>query len=305
MGFIDGTSLGECYGHLYKDLKAVSHTESVVNASNVFQQGNEQVLKIFDGMLEDCLLEGSGFLGEENINAFMDAVRQGKRALIVMEHYSNYDLPAFCHLLRKSNNENAQEIAKRLIAIAGMKLTEENPLVATWASAYSRIVIYPSRSLASITDPEERAQEEQRSRAINMASMRALDNARRNGNVVLVFPAGTRYRKGKPETKRGVREIDSYVRLFDIMLPIAINGNCLRISDKDPNNMLADEVWHDKIIYTVGAPIDCKSFRKDVQANLPQDLEDKKQPVVDAIMAILENLHQETEKTRQIDWTTL
>ena len=82
------------------------------------------------------------------------------------------------------------------------------------------------------------------------------------------------------------------------MLPVAINGNCLRISDENPSDMIKDEVWHDKMIYTAGKMLDCKSFRKAVQEKLPEDLEDKKQPVVDKIMEILEDLHNEAEKTR-------
>ena len=61
--------------------------------------------------------------------------------------------------------------------------------------------------------------------------MRALDRVRKEGQAVLVFPSGTRYRPGKPETKKGVREIDSYIRLSDVMMLVSINGNCLRFSD--------------------------------------------------------------------------
>lgn len=296
MDFVDGTPLGVCYAHLFEKLRNLNHSDSVITHENVLQEANKDILKILDGMLEDVLMEGSSFDGLENVNAFLDCVNEGKRGLILMEHYSNFDLPGFSYLLRKSGNKAAIEVAERLVAIAGMKLSEENPMVSAWASGYSRIVIYPSRSLASIKDPEERAAEEQRSRAINMASMRALDNVRKQGKIVLVFPAGTRFRKNKPETKRGVREIDSYIRLSDVILPVSINGNCLRISDKDPKNMIADEVWHDKVIFTAGKIIECKEFRKNIQDKLSQDLEDKKQPVVDEIMNILNIMHDQVEK---------
>lgn len=298
MDFKDGTPLGVCYAHLFNDLKQLSHEAHVITDCNVLQESNKDILQILDAMQDDVLLPGSRVEGLENVRAFLDAVHEGKRGLILAEHYSNFDLPGFSYLLRQSGDEAAREIAERLIAIAGMKLNEQNPMVSAWASAYSRIVIYPSRSLASISDPDERAKEEQRSRKINMASMRALDAVRKEGKVVLVFPSGTRYRKGKPETKRGLREIDSYIRLSDVILPVAVNGNCLRISDNDPGNMIADEVWHDKMIFTAGSVIECKPFRKEVQAALPDDLEDKKQPVVDRIMQILDTLHNETEKIR-------
>ena len=298
MDFQDGTPIDKCYAYLFDELKKLNHSARVVDDTNVLQEANPVILKILDDMLVDTLKPGSCIAGAGNAKEFLAAVNSGKRGIILMEHYSNFDLPGFSYLMRKSGVPELNEIADRLVAIAGMKLSEENPMISAWASAYSRVVIYPSRSLASISDPEERAKEEQRSRKINMASMRALDNVRKQGKILLVFPAGTRFRKNKPETKRGVREIDSYIRLSDVMLPVAINGNCLRISDEYPSDMIKDEVWHDKMIYTAGKMFDCKSFRKAVQEKLPEELEDKKQPVVDKIMEILEDLHNEAEKTR-------
>lgn len=297
MEFENGISLGKCYGYQFKN-KKLSQQDNTVTDTNVLQEANTEMLPLMDSMLKDVLLPGSDLKGQENIKEFLGAVCAGKRGLILMEHYSNFDLPGFSYILRMSGCPEAVELANRLIAIAGMKLNEENPMVNAWASAYSRIIIYPSRSLSSIKDLELRAKEETRSRTINMASMRALDSVRKQGKVVLVFPSGTRFRKDNPETKRGVREIDSYLRLSDVILPVAINGNCLRISESDPKNMLADEVWHDKVFFTAGKVIDCKSFRKDIQDQLPEDLEDKKQPVVDRIMQILEEMHKEAEKGR-------
>lgn len=298
MDFQDGSPLDVCCAHLFSQLKQLNHSASVVDDTNVLQEANPVILKIMDDMLNGVMLPGSCIAGIENVKEFLAAVNSGKRGLVLMEHYSNFDLPGFSYLLRKSGSAELNEIADRIVAIAGMKLSEENPMISAWASAYDRVVIYPSRSLASITDPEERAREEQRSRKINMASMRALDNVRKQGKILLVFPAGTRFRKNKPETKRGVREIDSYLRLSDVMLPVAINGNCLRISDENPSNMIKDEMWHDKMVYTAGKMLECKPFRKAIQETLPEELEDKKQPVVDKIMSILDDIHVEAEKTR-------
>jgi glycerol-3-phosphate O-acyltransferase len=178
-----------------------------------------------------------------------------------------------------------------------MKLNEDNPVVAAFAEAYTRIIIYPSRSLAGITDPETLKREEQRSRVINLASMRALDQVRKQGNAVLVFPSGTRYRPGKPETKRGVREIDSYIRLSDIMLLISINGNCLRFSD-DPHDMLGDVLYRDRVIMTASPVIDCQAFREEAKAWANDEAADKKQVVVDYVMHRLEAMHEENEKGR-------
>jgi len=287
------------YKHLFPVLTRLARGENVITEHNVYQEANLELRKIVDEMLDENLLPNSLLAGQENFKSFLEQVKKGKRGLILMEHYSNFDLPALSYLLRKQGGKVGEEIAERLVAIAGMKLNEESAIISAWAEAFSRVVIYPSRSLAAIQDPEEREIEELRSKKINMASMRAMDKAKKEGKIILVFPAGTRFRKNKPETKRGVREIDSYLRLSDIMLPVSINGNCLRISDDNPSNMMMDEVCPDTVIFAAGPVIECKQFRKDIQEKLPEDLEDKKQPVVDEIMNILERQHNEYEIERE------
>ncbi len=289
---MEGIRLGDKYAHLFKDLAALARAENVIDETNIYQEANKGILKIVDSMLEGVLLPGSRVEGLENVISFMNQVHEGKHGLIMCEHYSNFDLPGLSYLLRKSGVPEAAELADKIVAIAGMKLNEENPMVSAWAEAYSRIIIYPSRSLAAIHDPVKKAEEEARSRKINMASMRYLDACRRNGQVILVFPSGTRYRPGVPDTKRGVREIDSYLRLTDVFLPISINGSVLRISDDDPGNMLHDRVVEDTVIFTAGKPVECKSFRNNILDNLGDGYDgDKKQVVVDDVMRILQEQH--------------
>ncbi len=298
MAITNGKSLKDTFGYLFADLAKLVTAESVITEANVLQKSNKPILNIIEGMVEQCILPGSRLEGMENLSAFLDKIKEGKKGIILMEHYSNFDFPALVYLLLNTGGEVGKEIANRLVAMAGMKLNEENPMVKAWASAFDRIVIYPSRSLASITDPVEREAEEKRSRAINMASMRALDRVRKDGHVILVFPSGTRYRPGKPETKRGVREIDSYLRLSDVMILVSINGNCLRISESDPSNMLADEVHQDKVICGISPVYECKNFRNEVLDTVPEDIEDKKQCVVDKVMEILEVQHDKYEVGR-------
>ncbi len=289
---MEGIRLEDKYAHLFKDLAALARAENVIDETNIYQEANTKILPIIDKMLDEVMLPGSGIKGGENITEFMNQIRAGKRGLVMCEHYSNFDLPGLSYALRHSGNPDAVELAEKIVAIAGMKLNEENPMVSAWAEAYSRIIIYPSRSLAAIHDPAKKAEEEARSRKINMASMRYLDACRRRGQVIMVFPAGTRYRPGVPDTKRGVREIDSYLRLTDVFLPFSINGNCLRISEDDPKNMLHDRVCEDVVTFTAGKPVDCKSFRSNILDNLGDDYDgDKKQVVVDDVMRILQELH--------------
>ena len=126
--------------------------------------------------------------------------------------------------------------------------------------------------------------------------MRAMDGCKKRGQIILVFPSGTRYRPGKPETKRGLREIDSYLRLFDLLLPVSINGSVLRFNPEDPENMIMDIVVPDVVTLTAGKMIECKPFRNKILETVPADHPDPKQVTVDAVMAVLEELHGQEEK---------
>ena len=62
--------------------------------------------------------------------------------------------------------------------------------------------------------------------------------------------------------------------------------------------MLSDIVCKDKLVFTASPVIQCKQFRKDYLATLPADDPDPKQKVIDRVMQILEEQHDEVEKTR-------
>lgn len=127
--------------------------------------------------------------------------------------------------------------------------------------------------------------------------MRAMDDCKKRGEVILVFPSGTRYRPGHPETKRGLREIDSYLRLFDIAILVSINGSLLEIQE-GKEDMLSDFISKDKLVFASSPVIECKQFRTEYLASLPEGEPDPKQKMIDHIMEILENQHNKIEETR-------
>lgn len=299
---MEGKPLGEHYKHYFGELARLAHAADKIDDTNVYQEWNPGTRKIMDSMVEENLLPGSGLGNRENFLEFLNQLKAGKRGLILMEHYSNMDLPVLCYLL-DHDSEEGKDLSSRIVAMAGMKLNEENPIVKAWAEGFTRIVIYPSRSLAAYTDPEQHAAEEAKSRKINMASMRAMDAAKKRGQTILVFPSGTRYRPGKPETKQGLREIDSYLRMFDVMILISTNGNCLRINPETPNDMLSDLVCKDVILMTASEVIACKPFRNQVIESLGEKPEergiDPKQATADKIMELLEKQHDAMEPEYQ------
>lgn len=282
------------YRHLLKGIIERARAENVITDENIYQEANKDIYNYASTLFSDNILPSSELRHIENIIELYKLAQQGKRSMILMEHYSNFDLPSLVYLLERDGGEIGKEIAEKLVAIAGMKLNEDNPYISAFAEAFSRIIIYPSRTLAAITDPDEYKIEEQRSRKINMASIRAMDKQRKEGKIILVFPSGTRYRAGHPETRRGVREIDSYLRLSDVMLLVSINGNCLRLPT-DPADMMGDVVFEDRIIVDTSEIIECKKFRQDIlDAHVHSD-EDKKQVVVDEVMHRLLVMHEKNE----------
>lgn len=279
------------YGLLQKSRNIPKVTEL-----NVYQKANEELLPIIDSMIAENLLSGSEVRNFQNLAQLLEFAKSGSACVLMMEHYSNFDLPCLSYLLRKMGAEG-QAVSDALVAIAGIKLSEANPVVVAFSEAYTRIVIYPSRSLENLKeamkDPKEALAEFMKGTAINRAAMKALAERKKSGDIVLVFPSGTRYRPWEPTTKRGVREIDSYIKGFDKMVAVSINGNILRINPD--GEMLEDLIEKDTVIYNVSPVIDCAEFRENVKKEHHHFGEDKKQAIVDELMRQLDKQHGEVE----------
>jgi hypothetical protein len=287
------------YRDLIMRMMAASRGQTVVSDKNVYQPANLTILPIIDSMITENLLPGSEIRGIDRLKELYAAAKAGEPCLLLMEHYSNFDLPVLHYLLRKSGPEGA-EVADALLAIAGIKLNESNPAVLAFTEAYSRLITYPPRSLEIIKnnykDPKELVAEVMRSTTVNLASMRALFQLKKLGKIVLVFPSGTRYRPWDPSTKRGIREIDSYIKSFSKMVLVAVNGNILRLSSEG-GGMENDMICEDRVVYTASPVIDCAEFRNQVKHDTRMG-EDRKQAIVDEVMVQLDKLHEITERDR-------
>ncbi len=287
--------VGSRYRDLFIAMMSKSRAPAKVTEDVVYQEANPDILPYMDRMVEENLKPGSGIRGFENLEELFGKSQEGQACLLLLEHYSNLDLPAFHYLLRQQG-AIGQGLAESLIAIAGYKLNEEDPAVLAPTEAYSRIVIVPSRSQESIkdSDPKTFMQEMLRSTSINRAASRVIAEKKKSKRVILVFPAGTRYRPWDPSSKRGVREIDSYVKGFDYMCLVAVNGNILRINPQ--GEMIEDLVCEDRLIFTASPVLSCSQFRESVR--ITHFGEDKKQAVADAIMKGLEEMHEAAEEQR-------
>lgn len=276
----------EVFADLAMEMRQNADKPRVIDKHAVYQEANLANRKLIDTMLDTLVLPSSEMIDPQHFDELYRYSLAGESCLILMEHYSNFDISVLSYLLARSGRET---VADAIIAMAGMKLNEDSGFVSAFAEAYTRIVIYPSRSLMSITDTEQLERETRRSREINMAATREMIRRKHDGKMVLLFPSGTRYREGRPETKRGVKEVDSYLKSFDWMVTVGVAGNVLRL---DPEgNMSRDLACRDLILLRASEPVACKSFRDKGRATCP-DGKDPKQHVADLVMQRLDEEHE-------------
>lgn len=283
---------------IYKDIieEMVRNSQGcpVVTDKNVYQEANPANKPLLRRIITDLLLPGSRIEGLEHLAELHGLAQRKRSCLVLMEHFSNFDLPNFYELLEAAGDEG-REIAEALVAVAGVKLNEASRLVLAFTEVYTRVVIFPSRSVRSIKDRLKRTEAETRRARINIAALKTLMSLRRQGRLVLVFPTGTRTRPWDPSTGRGLREIDTYLKYYSNMVLVAINGNTLLPNPN--NNMDEDYPVKDVVRYTVGPVLKCHEFRREALRSNP-DAEDPKQAVADHVMAALTALHAEAEKAR-------
>lgn len=272
-------------------LVANDTNDNELRPDNVMQKGNSKNRAIISKMLDKLLLPGSRINGKENLEELFKLSQSGKSCLILMEHYSNFDYP----LLYKMIDEQLDADAENMFPMAGMKLSVTDKRVAAFSNAYSKMVIFPSKGIDSEKDPEKQKKLRAISGPINMAAMKAITRSKNTGKVILVFPAGTRVRPWAPESRKGVREMFSYIKTFDYICFIGKNGNILPPNESDRMDM--DQPVQDLIILTAQKPIKGRAYVKSILADMPEG-EEQKQYVVTKVMKHLFALHDSVEASR-------
>lgn len=284
-------SIMDTHGDIVAELVKNDTGDNGFRPDNVVQKGNPKNRAIISQIMSHLLLPGSRIEGKEHIEELFRLSKEGKSCLILMEHYSNFDYPLLYKMIEEQLNADPEE----MFPIAGMKLTETDHRVAAFSNAYNKIVIFPSKSIESEKDPEKQKELRAISGPINLAAMKALTKEKNNGKVILVFPAGTRVRPWSPESRKGVREMFSYIKTFDYICFIGKNGNILPPHESD--NMDMDIPVKDLVILTAEAPIKGRAYVKSVVENMPEG-EDQKQYVVTQVMKHLFDLHDRVEVER-------
>ncbi|MQY77318.1 MAG: hypothetical protein GH155_06800 [Spirochaeta sp.] len=177
----------------------------------------------------------------------------------------------------------------------GSKLSETSRVVRSFSEIFTRVVIIPKSASHDLKDPQELKAISEKRKHINMAALKTLFRLRKSGRIILVFPTGTRYRPWDPESKRGLKDIYSYLKSYTNMVLIAINGNVLIPQKK---SMIEDLVAHDIMLYTVSRVYACRKFREKAREMAPEGV-DQHQFVVDRVMEELGRIHGQAEEIRR------
>ncbi|MGD0726131.1 MAG: 1-acyl-sn-glycerol-3-phosphate acyltransferase [Spirochaetia bacterium] len=283
------------YAGIIDRMIANSTGAPLVTEKNVYQEGKPANKPLLREIVRDLLLPGSRIIGRENLLELHRLAMRKKPCLILMEHYSNFDIPCIYELLDRCGAEY-RDVADSIVSVAGVKLNEESKLVLAFTEVFTRVVLYPTRGIEAIANEKERHEAEKRRARINIAAMKRLMGLRKDGKIILLFPSGTRYRPWDPTTARGLKEIDTYLKFYSRMVLVAVNGNTLLPNPQ--GSMDEDFPTEDVMIYTVSQVRKCSEFRRRALKSRAHN-EDPKQHVADSVMAALAALHARTEKARQ------
>jgi glycerol-3-phosphate O-acyltransferase len=273
--------------------------DTLITPENIFQPAHKVNRDLLFEIVNMSHLEGSTILGVENLIKLYDLAKKGKSCLILSEHVSNLDVPSMFVRFYEYPDDRMKEIFEKIIFIAGVKLNE-NPIVKLYTEMFTRVVIYPIRSLSEKQDKEEYKDEVDLAKKINLRSTRKIKELREQGNIFVMYPGGTRYRPWKPETKKPVKETASYISSFDYFCCSSINGN--NMAPMQHEDMTKEIYEKDVIVFSFGEIKDSKEYVRKIYKDLEgQGITDKaimKEKVGDKIMEQIDSLHEEAEKYR-------
>lgn len=245
-----------------------------ITPENVFQPGNPRNYNLFIELVDELMLTGSQVRGVENLSMVLSLLKQNKSVLFLMKHLGNFDVPCFFSLVSREGKQY-NDILNRLVFIAGRKLNEDSLIVKTFSEVFSRLVIVPLRDFPQKKykeTPEEMAYRksfEAEATRINRAAFRKMVELKKTGHIIVLFPEGGR---PKPWLKEElVRETTSYMKHFDYINFISMNGNILPVGQ----DMKDENPCRDKIVFSISEPIISKNFLEESNRLFAQQTEIK------------------------------
>lgn len=252
------------------------HADQIITADNVFQPAKKNNRKIFQSLLNQLLLDGSGVIGKENLIEFYENFKKGKSSLILSEHKSNFDVPVFFAVMYQQELL-FQEIFESIVFVAGRKLNEEEIFVKLMAEQFNRVIVVPKSETQDAPDTEI-----EKAIKINMTSQNFIKN-HKSDYIFLVFPTGTRSKPWDRSTYRGIREVFNYIKNFDQVIFMSINGNCMIPRQA---SMSQEPPRKDKINLIFSKPVSTKEWIEKSRAAHKEKAQDQdfKQFTIDKVM---------------------
>ncbi len=283
---VDARPFKECFADEIRLMTQYSNGTTITK-HNVLREGRRGGRRLLDSIIKKTLQPKSGIIGFENLQSLYQLCQQGYSTLILMEHYSNVDFPVLMYLLA-NHSHIGEQIGRAIIPMATIRLNEDDRAVSAFTDAYTHISIFPARRLEQISMSRSHEAERHKAREINHAAMRHMQTLKSSGHIILMFPSGTRYKSNKPETKRVLKIVDSFMKRFEYIILGGIMGTLLVVND--PKDMLSDYVRKDRMVYAFGAPTATKKFRAP-HKKLAQNRNDLALRVTDQIEKELEKMH--------------
>lgn len=275
------------------------YEDTVITLDNFFQPAYKKNRDLLFEIIKMAHLEGSTILGKENIIKLYELVKKGHSCLVLSEHVSNLDVPSMFVRFYDDDNPILKDIFESFIFIAGLKLNE-NPLVKLYTEMFTRVVIYPVRSIEKLKN-ESQKEKIEFAKKLNIAATRKIKELRNKGHIFVLFPAGTRYRPWLPETKKSIKETSSFLKSFEYFCCCSINGN--NMPPEEHEDMTRETFKKDVLVLNYGEVKQSKSFINQIintlDKNIAENQDKVKEIIGDKVMEEIDNLHNQAEIYRK------
>jgi hypothetical protein len=258
-----------------------------LTVENLLAEANEESRSIIQPLLFeilDDLVVDPILFGRENIPFLLGLLRSKRKVLIIANHQSNFDVPLIEFIFHKNGFEY-DSFLDQVVFIAGRKLSEQSKFVNAFASLYNRLQVVPKGDMSK------------EAMKINKASQKKMRELIKE-QIIFLFPTGTRSREEQPETYWPLKETFNYLKQFDYVSLLSINGSVL--VPKSGNLMAYDAVKRTKIEMKLSFPLATDSIL-DLTDFLSPDL-DRKQFIMDLLMTHIYSLEGAFRQKEGIPW---
>ncbi len=196
------------------------YVEPELSPASVFRPAHRDNRGAILRICSDLMLPGSGLQGLHQLEELAARADAGEPGMVLAWHNSNFDVPNLYTLLARAGRE---PLFDRLHFMAGRKLHEESDVCRMFCEAFPRIFVSPPSHLDRCAHDAALRQ----ARAMNLAALRAARQVLRRRGLLFLFPTGTRFRPERPETGRGLPQVDGYLRMVQNFVLLNIEGNTL------------------------------------------------------------------------------